>query len=144
MPYLLDTNHCIYLMNGWKKEEGNRKPEEQNVIRKVLSLKGKNILYMSEATLGELYYGACLSKRKSQNMGNIDTLRQAVPPLPASEHTWKIYGETKATLKADGKKIPDMDLVISATAKEYGLTIVSSDTHLDLLPDSFERQNWAT
>ena len=27
MPYLLDTNHCIYLMNGWNTEEEHRTPD---------------------------------------------------------------------------------------------------------------------
>ena len=34
MPYLLDTNHCIYLMNGWNTDEEQRTPEDdEQMIR---------------------------------------------------------------------------------------------------------------
>lgn len=144
MSYLLDTNHCIYLLNGWKKKEFDRKPEERNVVNKVSSLRGKHFLFMCEATLGELYYGAYCSKKQSYNLGRIEVLKQAVFPLAGSERAWRIFGETKATLKSGGKRISDMDLFIAATAKEYGLILVTGDTHHKLLPSSFDRQDWAT
>jgi tRNA(fMet)-specific endonuclease VapC len=144
MSYLLDTNHCIYLLNGWKKKEVDRKPEERNVVNKVFSLRGKRFLYMSEATLGELYYGAYLSARQSYNLERIEFLKQSVFPLAGSERAWKIFGKTKAMLKSNGKHMSDMDLFIAATAKEYGLTLVTGDAHHHLLPPSFDRRDWAT
>jgi tRNA(fMet)-specific endonuclease VapC len=143
MSYLLDTNHCIYLLNGWKKQASDRKPEERNVVKKVSSLRGKQLLFMSEATLGELYYGAYRSARQSHNLGRIELLKRAVFPLAGSERAWRIFGETKALLKTDGKHMSDMDLFIAATAKEYGLILVTSDSDHSLLPSSFDRQDWA-
>lgn len=32
MPYLLDTNHCIYLMNGTEKTFQERSKEEKSVV----------------------------------------------------------------------------------------------------------------
>ncbi|MCH8157286.1 MAG: type II toxin-antitoxin system VapC family toxin, partial [Nitrospinae bacterium] len=70
MRYLLDTNHCVYLMNGLEKKPAVRSKEEQQVIEAVERL-GDDPLYMAPATLGELYYGAACSQRKKQNMDKI-------------------------------------------------------------------------
>ena len=40
-------------------------------------------------------------------------------------------------------RIPDMDLLIAATVQCYGLCLVTNDAHLALLPDTFQRENWA-
>ena len=33
MAYLFDTNHCIYLMNGWNKPESKLLKEECNTVK---------------------------------------------------------------------------------------------------------------
>ena len=38
MAYLLDTNHCIYFLNGLEKRPERRKPEESEVIRNISAL----------------------------------------------------------------------------------------------------------
>lgn len=143
MSYLLDTNHCIYLMNGWKKDARQRSSHESNTIQKVEWLQEGVMLYLCEATLGELYYGAENSQRKEENRQSIGLLKKAVLPLAVDETIWNIFGMTKARLRQGGKRIPDMDLLIAATAQCYGLCLVTNDAHLALLPDTFQRENWA-
>jgi len=53
MAYLLDTNHCIYFLNGLEKPIQKRKPQETSVIQKIASLPDP-VIFFSEATLGEL------------------------------------------------------------------------------------------
>jgi hypothetical protein len=67
MAYLLDTNHCIYFINGLEKRPEKRKPEETNVIRNILSLTDPKV-YFSEATLGELYFGVARSEKKLRDL----------------------------------------------------------------------------
>ena len=50
MAYVLDTNHCIYLLNGLEKKHGVRSLVEQRVIKAVFELEDEP-LYMAEATL---------------------------------------------------------------------------------------------
>jgi predicted nucleic acid-binding protein len=37
MPYLLDTNHCIYFLNGLEKALEKRSVREQQVLTQVLA-----------------------------------------------------------------------------------------------------------
>lgn len=144
MSYLLDTNHCVYLLNGWNKREQNRKPQEQRVVSKIASMQGKQLLYMSDATLGELYFGAYLSAKKAYNLKRIELLQEAVFPLAVNDQTWRVFGETKALLKTQGNPLADLDLLIAATAKTYGLTLVTNDADHKQLPKGFPREDWAT
>lgn len=143
MAFLLDTNHCIYALNGWKKPESKRTPEESRVVKKIRSLEEDTGLYLCEASLGELYYGAECSQKRAYNLQRIDTLKTAIIPISVNEHAWRLFGRLKATLRREGKKIPDIDLLIATTAEEYKLSLVTNDTHLELLPKNFKRVNWA-
>ena len=55
--YLLDTNHCAYILNAKGKPKNKPSQLERNTIQ-VISSKIETILHISEATLGELIYGA--------------------------------------------------------------------------------------
>ncbi len=142
MPYLLDTNHCIYLLNGWRKSPSQQTAFEKNTVSAFEQMK-EDMVFMSEVTLGELFFGAECSQKRAHNLASIATIQSAVVPLSVDQPTWKIFGETKAQLRKRGKKIPDMDLLIAATAKRYELTLVANDQHMDSLPETFEFSNWA-
>lgn len=142
MPYLLDTNHCIHLLNGWHKPQNQLSTKEANVIETFDAIENNGV-FLSEVTLGELYYGAGLSAQKDKNIERIDILKTAIPPVPVEETIWLKFGETKAALQQQGTKIPDFDLLIAVSAQYHDLTIVTDDKHLlRLLPDSFKRENW--
>ncbi len=142
MPYLFDTNHCIYLMNGWNAPEDERTPEELHTVFAFQRL-GDDVVYMSEASVGELVYGIERSSRKASNRMRFHVLLSAIPPVPIVRGVWDIYGHTKAELSLYGKRVPDMDLLIASTAKYYDLVLVAKDKHMRYLPDSFRRENWA-
>lgn len=142
MPYLFDTNHCIYLMNGWNTSEEKRSPEEQRTVLAFQSLTD-DVVYMSEASVGELIYGIQRSQHKTSNQNRFNTLLSAIPPVAIVRGVWDIYGQTKAELSFQGKRVPDIDLLIASTAKFYGLVLVARDKHMRHLPNTFVRENWA-
>ncbi|MBF0202753.1 MAG: type II toxin-antitoxin system VapC family toxin [Desulfamplus sp.] len=142
MAYLFDTNHCIYLMNGWSTKKTGLTSEELNTIN-VFSKIENDVVYMSEASVGELFYGIERSQRKEYNMRKFKALILAVPPVPVTKQVWEIYGQTKAELSKIGKIIPDIDLLIASTARFYNLILVANDKHMKNLPDSFVRENWS-
>lgn len=98
--YLLDTNHCIYLLNGLDKEDQHRSKAEKKVIEKARM--AKTALFMSEATLGELYFGAANSERKEYNFERIEILKKAVIPIAIDDNIWNLFGKIKAILRKKG------------------------------------------
>ncbi len=120
-------------MNGWNTPEDERTAEEHNTAQAFHQL-GDDVVYMSEASVGE---------RKASNRMRFHLLVSAIPPVPIVRGVWDIYGETKAALSFDGKRMPDIDLLIASTAKYYELVLVAHDKHMRHLPDSFRRENWA-
>lgn len=144
--YLLDTNHCAYLLNAKGKQEHKQSQLEKNTIQAVSS-RMEVVLHMSEATLGELIYGAEYSKQKEANLQELKAFTEIVPPLLIDREVWQLFGKAKAQLRVVGKKMPDIDLLIASTAKRYGLVLVTNDKHLallDNLPEPFVKmENWA-
>jgi len=143
---LLDTNICIAYMNACAKAENKRTLKQQQVFEKFESIKGNVTLCMSEATLGELLFGAEKSQNKTKNLKRIEILKNVVSPLLVDLEVWEIFGQIKAELQKLGKPIDDMDILIAATAKKYKLVLVSSDANmnnLDFLQSiSIKRENW--
>ena len=144
--YLLDTNHCAYILNAKGKPENKLSQLEKNTIQAVSS-RMDAILHISEATLGELIYGAEYSEHREANRQELKAFTEVVPPLLIDREVWQFFGEAKAQLRKVGKKMPDIDLLIASTAKRYNLVLVTNDKHLallDYLPELVvEIENWA-
>lgn len=142
MPYLLDTNHCSYLMNGLNKQPERRKKEESNTIKVFESLTTET-LYMSEVSLGELLYGAEISVNPPRIRQRITDFRRIVVPAFIDEACWEIFARNKAVLEKKGVCPEDFDLLIACIAQRYGAILVSNDSVFKNLPDSFQVENWA-
>ncbi len=132
MAFLLDTNHCIYLINGLNKKESLQSEAERKVIETARSIEAD--IFISGATLGELYFGAANSERKEDNFRRIELFRKAVIPIQTDEEVWKLFGITKAILRKQGKSLSDADLLIACTAKIHNLVLVTNDADFDVLP----------
>jgi tRNA(fMet)-specific endonuclease VapC len=141
MSFLLDTNHCIYLING-----RNKKPEKQSELEKN-TLSHFDIvtdpLFLSEVTLGEMYFGAAKSQQKTKNYSRVEALRTSFNILPVTLALWKLFGETKASLQKQGKIIADLDLLIACSAIHHDLTLVTNDRAFDLLTPVLKTVNWS-
>ena len=129
-------------MNGWNTPDDQRSPEERNTVRAFHGMQ-RDIVYMSEASVGELVYGVERSQRKESNQIRLNVLLSAVPPIPITRGVWELYGRTKAELGKIGKAVPDIDLLISSTAKYYNMVLIANDSHMQHLPSTFVRENWA-
>ncbi len=141
MAFLLDTNHCIYLMNGLDKSENRRSDPELHVIRRVSQCDEE--LFTSWVTVGELLYGAALSGRPEYNRKRVEMLCELIEPIALTESSWNHFGALKASLQRVGSKISDFDLLIACTAIVEKHILVTNDRDFDVLPVSFEKTNWA-
>ena len=128
------------------KQKNKQSQLEKNTTQAVLS-RMNAVLHISEATLGELIYGAEYSEQKEANLQELKAFTEVISPLLIDREVWQLFGEAKAQLRKVGKKMPDIDLLIASTAKRYRLVLVTNDKHmalLDCLSERFvERENWA-
>ncbi len=129
-------------MNGWNTPDEKRSSEERQTVEIFRKMR-HDVVYMSEASVGELWYGVERSQRKTSNQVRFEALLSAVPPIPVTRGVWELYGQTKAELSIMGKMMPDIDLLIAPTAQYYKMVLVANDKHMQHLPSSFVQKNWA-
>lgn len=141
MPYLLDTNHCSYIINGLHKQPKYRKPQEIQVLKVFESLTMP--AYTCDVVVGEMYYGAETSTNPKRTYQRIEDFLSIVTPVIADKASWLLFAKTKADLKSKATPLKDFDLLIACIAQRYGYTLVSNDTVFKHLPASFQVENWA-
>lgn len=129
--FLLDTNTCIYYLNGTHEE----------LTRRVLA-SGPDQLAISALTVAELRFGAARSSKRKANRERLVTFFGELEILPFDRLCGEHFGRLKAELLSRGRPIPDFDLGIAATAVATGRTLVSADTHMKEI-DDLQSENWA-
>ena len=99
LKYLLDTDMCIYLLNGDERVKG-----------KIAQI-GIETIAVSILTVGELYFGAYNSERLETNLERISEFLSSPGPavLLFDDSAAKYFGKFKAVLRRDGKPIGDID-----------------------------------
>ena len=128
--YLLDTNHCTWLIDGYPA-----------VIRHFEESRDQAIV-TSVIVQGELVFMARNSKRIQDNLNRVNSLLDGVEVLPIDRETAAQYGELKAALlghfgpraalrrrKIETRQFgfEENDLWIAAVALRHDLTIVTAD-----------------
>ena len=94
-------------------------------------------LYISSITVGELTYGAELSKKSDFNRDNYFCFCQQMKVLYPDLEVAKSYGKIKAYLKAKGKTIPENDIWIAATCHAADLNLITADSDFDFIDQIF-------
>jgi len=147
MKYLLDTTHCIDLLNA--------KPY---MVQRIDEL-GDFVLSTCIIVQGELIYGALISERVSENLDDIAEFLQNLIVYDLNRDTAIIYAELKLSIldrfipKAKNKRrntnigslgFKDNDLWIAAIAIQYSLILVSKDSHILRLNgiEGLKVENW--
>ena len=112
--YLLDTNICIYAING-------RQP---GLNHRLLTIHPSDI-YISSITIGELEYGAAKSRWGSRTRQIMYAFLANFKIIPFSERDAVIFGRLRAELAAAGTPIGAYDLMIAAQGISGNLTVVT-------------------
>jgi predicted nucleic acid-binding protein len=112
MSFLLDTDTC----SAHLKQKGN-------LTHRFLQFMGR--LHVSVITPGELYTWALRAKASPQRLQNLEDLLNDVQVLEVTQEIARRFGEVRAALFDAGTSVPEMDLMIAATALVHNLTIVT-------------------
>lgn len=128
MRYLLDTNICIYCING-------RYPQLFETVLRRHQSTGVAISAISKAEMyaGSYRHGSSALYRQEQ-----DEFFSYFPSLPFNDAAADAYGRIHAFLRDRGQLMGVADMQIAATAMTNGLTVVTHDmrgfTRLSELP----------
>lgn len=146
--YLLDSDIITYL------EEKNS-PLHAPVISRLARLSDDDEVYISVLTIYEMQYGIAFVKEEpgkhKKFLAVQDSIKRRFPILPLSEKGAEIYGEIKAMYRKDTgiQKNPlkkhDVDFILSSTAVEYDLILVSNDSIFQKIQEIFDNlqvENW--
>lgn len=89
-----------------------------------------HVLPLENYTLGHI------SRSKLRKiLTDIDKFTLNNTVLACNAETAKLYGRIKRHLKEKGQLIPENDIWIVASAQQYELTLVTRDTHFDVIKD---------
>ena len=123
MRYLLDTDWSISYLN-----------DHPGTVRHLDTLRPEGIA-ISIVSLAELYEGPTNSSDPERNERALTDFLGPFPIINLDVAICRIFGTERARLRAMGTLIPDMDLMIGATALRHGLTLLSNNRrHFGRLP----------
>lgn len=111
MKAMLDSDTCIYLMNG--------RPE-------VVAKEDLHECCISSVVMGELEYGHLHSKRKVENRAKLELLLGNLTVLEVGEAEAKAYADVR--LSVNKQTIGPNDLWIAAHAIALDLPLVTNNT----------------
>ncbi len=115
MKYMLDTNICVYLLNG------------NPALEKRVANTGIWSIAVSNSILAELYFGAYNSKKIDENLNRIEIFKKNLTILSDIEASAMLFGKIKADLKSEGNMIEDFDIVIAAIAVSNNRVLVTNN-----------------
>ena len=114
MIYVLDTDTCIYFLNGTFQS-----------IAEEISSHPLEDLAITAVSVAELYYGAHHSARKTGNIEMLEQFVQKVQVLPFDRLSAQHFGELKGILHREGKMIGPYDLLIASIVQSQRHTLVT-------------------
>lgn len=131
MSYLLDTDICIYILNGPPPALRDR----------VLQAAAEKI-HVSTMTEAELYYGALHSSRPQKNRDRIEALLLPLAKLDFDSDAAHSFAEIKENLVKKGALIGVFDMLIAAIARSHNLTLVTNNVKDFERVPNLSIENW--
>lgn len=126
--YLLDTNICIFFLQG------------KYGIKEKIQQVGRKNCFISEISIAELLYGAAYSGSPKHGH-DVEIILESLTVVPIYD-SLSTYAETKASLRRSGQMIEEFDMFIGASAVHHGYVMVTENTdHFERIP-GIEIENW--
>lgn len=117
MKYLLDTNTCIYLLNG-------RHPE----LAKRMTMVSASDIAVSSIVWFELMFGAAKSTRRTEAEERLRTFARQLEILAFDTAASESAAVVRAELESVGKPVGAFDTLIAGHAVALAATLVTHNT----------------
>lgn len=131
MPWLLDTNTCIYII----------KQKPVSVFERFKTIPPGQIA-LSVITLAELEYGARKSAAVDKNLAALHLFSIPFDILPFDYNATKSYGIIRADLEARGTSIGPLDMLIAAHASSLNYVLVTNNVKEFSRVNGLQIENW--
>ena len=129
--YFVDSNTCIYFMNG----------KYSSVRDKFLSISPKEIK-VSSVVKAELLLGAYKSRNREQTTRKVLNFLKPFEIVPFTDEMTDDYAEIRSELEKSGKPIGANDYFIAATARYKKGIIVTNNADEFSRISKLELVNW--
>lgn len=129
--YVLDTDICIYLLNGTVPEISER-----------LRIEPADKLAVTTVTAAELRYGALRSQRREQNLQRVEQFVAPLTQLSFSPVAAIHFASIKEKLATAGRLIGPMDMLIAAIVRSIDATLVSNNEREFCRVENLKLENW--
>ena len=130
MKYILDTNICVYLLNG------------NEVLKKKIKTIGLASISITHTVLAELFFGAYNSSRIEENIKRIEEFKKNLVIFSESVESSRLFGKIKSDLKVKGKIIDDFDILIASIALANSCIIITNNTNHFKTIEGLKVKNW--
>lgn len=129
--FLLDTNICIYAING-------RHPM---LSEKLLSIHPSEI-FISSITVGEMEYGAAKSHWGERTKQIMHAFLANYDILPFTDQDAALFGAFRAQLESAGITVGVLDVMIAAQGVSNNLTVVTHNTREFIRIPGIKLDDW--
>ena len=131
MPFLLDTDACIYALK-----------QNRNVLDQLLSKSREEIL-VSVITEAELRTGAAMSTSAIKTLRLVENFLRPLTIADFTSDDAIVYAHVRAKLERAGTPIGPLDTLIAAQAVARNLTLVSNNEREFRRVSGLRLENWA-
>ena len=122
LRYLVDTDWVIHYLNGH--------PE---IVGHIQDLNPQGV-GLSVISLAELYEGVFYSRHPRKSEEELQDFLRGFELVGIDEQVTRVFGRVRGRLRAEGKTVGDLDLLIGATALQLGLTLLTNNRrHFELI-----------
>ncbi len=128
MIYLFDTNAVIGLLAG-----------NTTLLRKVREHVPEDF-GISAVSAHELYFGACKSRRREENVARVEALQFAI--LEFDKEDARQSGEIRAALVASGMPIGPYDVLLAGQARARDLVLITHNVREFSRVSGLRVQDW--
>ena len=115
LSYLVDTDWAVHWLHG-----------NERIRQRMEELRGQG-LALSAVSLAELWEGVHYSRDPLQSEHGLNDFLRRVSFVSVDEETCKLFGKERGRLRAVGKRVADLDLIIGMTARRHDLTLLTNN-----------------
>jgi len=129
--FFLDTNTCIYFLNG----------KSESIKHKLLSTSPEAIKIPS-IVKAELILGACKSLKRESNLEKVEAFLEPFEIVAFNDPISYVYADIRSKSEMAGKIVGPNDLFIASIVKFYDGILVTNNQHEFSAISELKTENW--